>query len=500
MEFDQAKFAEQLGKSLSQGLAPLLLQNQPKNDGTKAAVAGLGAGWHNWPHGPGGYFGGYAVGLEPEVVSAQLFWRGLADVLQLRGVRTEEVLLPFITGMDELSTTERTTPCGDCISGETEACIQAFPLGLVCRETKEMKPSRIISRLNRGDIDMNLLNDVLGGQDASPWQDRTISSMNLNDILQVVTAWALLYELPPLFMQALGPMVWTGNPANNIDDGYKEFRGLNLLINTGHRHVLENVTCPALDSDVKNFAYADMATGTTGGYSWYQHMEMAAYYIEHNARRQRLDPVEWVVVMRPEQWQIASGLVPIQAIQAAVMNASVATSFQVNMDGATLLRERDRFRESRMMPLNGRLYRVITDDGIFEHNEDNNANLDPGEYAADMYIVPVLYMGNRPAIWIDYKDFRFLAPEIAATDDLIGGFYRASADGRFSYTWVKNGPCFKIQAEIEPRIVLRTPQLAARIQNIKYVPMQHLRSPDFDSPYRFKGGVSTAGVALTRYY
>jgi len=58
-----------------------------------------------------------------------------------------------------------------------------------------------------------------------------------------------------------------------------------------------------------------------------------------------------------------------------------------------------------------------------------------------------------------------------------------------------DGPCFKIQAEVEPRLVLRTPQLAARIQNVKYVPLQHVREPDFDSPYRYKGGLSTRGVA-----
>jgi len=44
-------------------------------------------------------------------------------------------------------------------------------------------------------------------------------------------------------------------------------------------------------------------------------------------------------------------------------------------------------------------------------------------------------------------------------------------------------------------LVLRTPQLAARIQNVKYVPLQHVREPDFDSPYFHKGGVSTRGVA-----
>lgn len=489
---NEKEFANLMGKAVGKAMAEALSARQKSG---KATITD--AITSNWPHGQGGYLS--FSGLEPEVISAMLYWQGLGDILDIRGVRTSETLLPFITGMDPLSTTERSTPCGNCIAGETEACVQAFPLGLVCRETKQMKPTRIIERLNRGDIDLRLLNDVLGGSEGSPWMDRSLSDFNLNDILQIATAWALLFELPPLFLDALTPMVYTGNPVNNQDSGYMEFRGLQLLVNTGHRHVIENVTCPALDSDVKDFNYEDMATGTNGGYTWYEHMEMAAYYIEHNARRQRLWPAEWVVTMRPEQWMIASGLIPLQSVQAAIMRASISSGFQVNMDGATLLRERDAMRESHMMPLNGKMYRVIEDDGIFEHNNANNANLEAGEFAADMYIIPVRYLANRPAIWLEHKDFRYLTPEIAATDDLIGGFFRSSPNGMFSYTWVKDGPCFKIQAEVEPRIVLRTPQLAARIQRIKYVPMQHLRVADFDSAYREKGGTSTS-TPPTRYY
>ena len=496
---DNEKLSQTIVQGIVQGLAPILKGMQaPRIGGFNPIKASItDAITSNWPHGQGGYFA--QSGLEPEVLSAMLYWQGLPDILPRKGSRMSEVLLPFITGMDPLSTTERSTPCGDCIAGETEACVQAFPLGLVCRETKQMKPTRLIERLNRGDIDLQLLNDVLGGSEGSPWQDRSISSFRLEDILQIAAAWALLFELPPLFMQALAPMVYTGNPVNNQDSGYMEFRGLNLLINTGHRHVIENVTCPALDSDVKDFNYGDMARDTVGGYTWYQFMEMAAYYVEHNARRQRLWPATWAVVMRPEQWQIASGLIPLQSVQAAIMNAAVATGFRINVDGATLLRERDAMRESMMMPLNGKLYRVVTDDGINELDNTNDANLEAGEFAADNYIVPITYLGNRDALWLEYKDFRFITPEIEATDDLIGGFFRASPDGMFQYVWVKDGPCFKIQAEVEPRLILRTPQLAARIQRVKYVPMQHLRSPDPDSAYRYKGGTSTS-TPPTRYY
>ena len=48
--------------------------------------------------------------------------------------------------------------------------------------------------------------------------------------------------------------------------------------------------------------------------------------------------------------------------------------------------------------------------------------------------------------------------------------------------------CFTVSGKIEPRILLKTPQLAGKIENIMYTPVQHLRSYDQDSDYFFKGG------------
>ena len=449
----------------------------------------------NLVHGTGGFFGEVGVGIEPDVISAMMSWRGIGDILTTRATRTREVLFPFITGVDPTSSTEPTTECGDCISGESEACLQHFPLGRVCRETQTMTPDRIIERLNRGDIDLHLLNDVMGSN--SPWHPGTsIGSLGGRDIMQIATAWALLFELPPLFMHALSPMVFTGNPTNNIGNAYREFRGADLLFNTGFVDAIANVACAALDSDVKDFNHQNVVTATSP--TFYETLEMLEYYVYHNASRQRLAPADWAVVLRPELWQVLSGLIPLQAIQSTLLGSTIPANYRVNIDGATVVAQRDAFREGMILPLNGRKYRVVTDDGIHELDNANDANYAAGEYGSDVYFWPLAYLGNRPATWIDYKDFRFLGQEVAATDGLIGDFYKPSPDGRFAYTWVKDGWCFKIQAKIEPRVMLRVPQLAGRIENAKYVPLQHLRSPDPSSPYFHKGGVSTRSP--TTYY
>lgn len=480
------EFAVAMGKAFGEAIAKTQTPIQ------KATVGNTGS--FNLIHGHGSLFGQVAVGIEPDVISTLMHWRGLGDVLPTVASPVIEVFLPFITGVEPTSTTEQSTECGDCISGETEACIQQMPTARVCRETKEMTITRIVDRLNRGDIDLTLLNQQLGG--TSAWHPGT--EMTQSNIMQIATAWALLFELPPLFMQKLSPMVYTGNPANNVGQAYREFRGLQQLVNTGFLDAFANVTCPGLDSDVKDFNYGNVATQQNP--SFYEILEMAHFYVQHNATRQGLSPVEHVVTMRAGLWQILSQLIPVQRVQAVLMNwvANANQRFTINFDGQAIANERDRLRDQKIIPLNGEMVRVVTDDGIPELDNANDANLDAGEYASDVFVIPLTYLGNRQGTKIQYKDYRAMSVEIAGTDGMIDGFYRSSPDGRFAWALVRNGACFKIQAYTEPRIILRVPQLAARIQNVKYVPQQHLRSPDPDSAYFHKGGVSTR--APTSYY
>ena len=138
---------------------------------------------------------------------------------------------------------------------------------------------------------------------------------------------------------------------------------------------------------------------------------------------------------------------------ATMMNqlANLPARMTINMDGGMITQQRNEMMASLLIPINGRMYPVILDDGIAEINDNNDADnmLVPGEYASDVYLVPITYLGNRPATKLEYKDFRFITADVRATDGLIGDFYKPSPDGRFSWSLVHDGRCFKIQAEME---------------------------------------------------
>jgi len=63
--------------------------------------------------------------------------------------------------------------------------------------------------------------------------------------------------------------------------------------------------------------------------------------------------------------------------------------------------------------------------------------------------------------------------------------------GRFLWTTERTKWCYTLSAKVEPRIVLLTPQLAGRLDHVKYTPAQHFREPWQDSDYFLKGGTSS---------
>ncbi len=174
-------------------------------------------------------------------------------------------------------------------------------------------------------------------------------------------------------------------------------------------------------------------------------------------------------------------------------SAVLGTASRVVIDGRENIAQRDSMRQSMTIDVNGRSYPVILDDGIFESDSTNNANLAAAEYASTIYFVPLTIVGNFPVTYREYLDYRdsFANANVA----LLQGRHDFWTDGGV-YSWaIENQKwCYKLSLKTEQRIILRTPHLAGKIQNIKYVPLQHLRSSDPASSYFQDGGVSVRGA------
>lgn len=464
-----------LANAIAQGIAAALGDN--KSYGFKAPGTTPGT---NVFHGAGGMFG--IAGLDNQVISARITPRGISAYLPVYPAVDTNPLFPFITGVEENAGDEPSVECATCLSGEYEACLQTAAFGRVCRETQTIAANEVMDRINKGEVDLQLVNDILGFQGDSM---AAIRNYDRNRLLQMATAQGMLL-IGILLQQKLVPMWWTGNPANNIGTGYAECPGLDLLISTGKVDAITNTTCPALDSDVKEYGYNNVNTADgAGNFMIVRYMEYMEAYLYHNASRQNLGPVDTAVVMRPELWYELTNIWPIAYL--TTRNITLPAGNTNFIDSSRVRDMMDEMREGQFLFLNGRRHPVILDDGILELNSANDANVPAGSFASNIYFVPLTYMGGRPGTFLQHKDYRGAQADInmAHLQDELW-----TDDGRFMWTVERVKWCYTLSGKVEPRIILKVPQLAGRINHVMYTPLQHFRSFDQDSDYFFKGGVS----------
>jgi len=309
------------------------------------------------------------------------------------------------------------------------------------------------------------------------------AGLDQGQILNVITM-AEMVTAGVLGQRELVRQMWQGNV--QID---REFPGLDSQIATGQLDASTGTACPALDSDVKDFAYADVC-GTTRDIVEY--MSMMAWMLSFNARRMKVEPVKCAIAVRPELWYELSACWPCRYLTNRCQDAAGTQVAVINDENNTKLR--DRIRDNMQLPIHGIWYDVIVDDGIFEHNSTNNANLAAGEFASSIYFVPVTILGNFPATYRQYLNYKH--PLADQNVRMLRGMEHFWTDnGIFSWAIDIEKWCYKLCLKTEQRVVLRTPQLAGKIQHVKYTPLQHLRSPFPSSPYFAGGGVSIRPIA-----
>ena len=430
-------------------------------------------------HGNAGIFG--VPGIDRDVITAHVRPYGLASALPMIPTRYESPRYATLTGYTDVVGSEPTYPCEDAPAGYVKGCNLTAQFGRVARQTQTIEIDKVILQRNRGDMtDLVLRGAVL--DPTSPFHPADLSDM---DILNLVVKSEMV-GVGVQMERRLNTMMWQGTPTSNTaGGGYKEFPGLDLQIATGQKDADTNVTCPALDSDVKDFNYS-LVDGSDKDIVEY--MSMVEFYIRNNAMRMGLMPASWVWVMRPELWFELSAVWPCRYNTNKCNVIDTAGIDTVPMyDAADGTRTRDAMRNGMYIDVNGNRYPVVVDDGIYEHNNINNAHLAAGEYASSIYMVPMTITGNFRVAYMEYLDYRAAMPEIAL---LRGKEMFWTDDGRFMWAMDDNKFCFTLTAKTEPRVILRTPQLAGKIQNVKYTPLQHLRSSDPDSEYFKDGGVS----------
>lgn len=430
-------------------------------------------------HGLGGVFA--QLGADPDVLSTYVRPQSISNILPIYPSVDEDPRYWTLTGFTAPSGSQPTNACDAAPTGYTKGCQLTAYFGLKRFDTQEIEMDKVMLRINRGDFkDLRFVgNPILGGTNLAP------GNVTRDNALNVITAMEMLRTAAYMEM-ALHNDIWTGTVAAG------SFPGLAVQVATGQVDAATGTACASLDSDVKNFAYNDVC-GTT--LDIVEYLSSMMYYLESLAADTGMAPVRWVLAMRPQLWFELSACWPCKYMTDRCKTSQVGYN-ALTVNDSNNVDMRDRLRNSKRLPVNGIEYEVVTDTGIFEHNNANNGNLNPGEFASSIYAIPVTVAGNFPATYREYVDYRAAAPDEAFLRGRQSWFHTDM--GMYSWTYLETRWCYLLSLKTEQRVVLRTPQLAGVLQNVMYSPLQHLREPDYSSSYHVDGGVSyrTAG---TRY-
>ena len=416
------------------------------------------------------------AGLEREIISTHVRPMGIGSVLPAYPTINLDPRFGALTGVSDDIGNEPATPCDDAPTGYIKSATLTAQFGLIQRKTATLDIREVRTKLHRGDFtDLRLVGELFGLTDLEP------SGLGNQEILNIMTA-AEMVNTGVRFERKLAKMIWQGNIANNnAGGGYKEFPGLDSQIATGQVDADTNVAVPSLDSDVKNFNY-DLVGGS--GRDIVEYISMIEFFITTLAMQTGVEPVNHVFVMRPELWQELTAVWPI----AYNTNKGVVlpTNNYVFVNGRDNIMDRDAMRRARTIEVNGRSYPVLLDTGIYEKNNTTTAGIAAGQYASSIYFLP-LTMSGMPVTYMEYKDYRVVGDDLR----FLNGTEQFWTDqGRYMWASEYKKFCYDIQGSVEPRVVLRTPHLAGRIDNVKYQPLQHLRDADPESVYFANGGVS----------
>lgn len=445
-------------------------------------------------HGPGGIFG--VRGLERDVISTHTNITGsLGEMLPIQASIDTYPLFPYITGFTRSDQQEKNAVCDNPVQvGTPKTCLQTTSWGRKEFKTRQVEINAIGHRINRGEfMDLNIVNDPLVNEMGGLMQG-FYGLSNQNALLAGREMAMRFLEVGIGFQRWYCPQVYTGNPSNNsAGGGYKEFPGLQLLIGRNKVDAETGQACPSLYSDVKNFLFRNACTTSTPNIVTV--LTTMFRFINRKAEQQNMGPLDLRIVMReplfyeitscwPCQYNTSGCAVPATNINGFVIN--------LNQDAESQIRFRDDMRVNKYLLIDGVRVPVIVDDCIMEQESTDNQNIPIGSYASDIYFVPFSARGGtfRTMYW-EYFDYRNAVLPDATLAHSVPPFFW-SDNGVF--LWGLKAPdnwCLEVICKTEPRMILRTPQFAGRLQNVCYAPIQHTDDPLPSQDYWTNGGVPT---------
>src|SRR3990170_3346817 len=387
-----------------------------------------------YSHGPGGNL--TFPGVDPVMFHTVMGAESLLGQLPTTPSLSTDPTFYTITGVQGDTGSEKEDVCDNApTAGLLKACMAHSVFGRYERATPDLEVNRLGQRIDRADpMDLMLVGTPLAGAGG------------------------------------FGGLAETATPTDL-------FR-IQVLVRTGYVDAETGVVCPAVDSYVPDFNYANVSADCAGAVAAITDMY---FQVKDRAIRTGVMPVRWVFAMRHQLFYELTRCWPCSYLSYRCVTSNQATEF---IDASDATKMRDAMYQGRYLLIDGEQVPVIIDDGIPEVNGDESGgNFPAGCFSTDIYLLPLSVAGGRATLFMEY--FQYQNPAI---QDALGRMVLGVIEGAF-LTWPRQlNQCIVWQSKIEPRLILRTPWLAARLQHVVYCPVQHTRDAFPDGDYFADGG------------
>lgn len=383
--------------------------------------------------------------------------------------------------------TESTDPCGPAIPlvSDYDFMKMGLPYGKLMHSINTIDVKNLILKAQwRQYDDFYIIGDHRGQSGRIGPSTFLDAAGNLNaDLIRAAALRRKMADLGAYFQNWLLNKVWVGDPANTpTGTQIVEFYGVYRLVNgdystaglpiiTTHRPgspVDETRMKKALSSIVWNANNKVVGDGT---WSLWRRLLDVEELLFQRAANTGVDPVEWKIFMISPMWsEITKHIACEMAADGCTIpnGAGIDKVLNLNDGGLALynITAREQLLNSRSLTLNGRTYEVVLDDTMpYEIVRDDQGNF--LGYKGSIFFLPFRAAGQDVLYW-EYVDYSQIGPALADApgynEAMLQGW---SDDGRYYHTITTLRNCIELQTEFQMRLILKTPHLAARLDNIQ---------------------------------
>lgn len=400
----------------------------------------------------GGLFG--TCKQDPTIVNAMVGPVGFSRRLMWRGVDWTTPVYQALTYIGTTGTAQA-SDCADCGKPTERRCAQSACFGRMCQQTNEVVIDDIGLRANQNVPRLSLfgsVTDAMGNVVLAQGQE-------IKDIFLLGVAEAG-YNLA----LDVGTVLWSGNPTNNLG-GRQEFRGFDLLINTGYYDIETMDVCELLDSFLLD--YESNVVGASGSPALMPYVRRVLRQIRFRATRAGFpaESLKTWIVMHPN---VADAFFDAYACEYGLVCDQDGVAPQRN-DSLALRDMRDQAAADGRVRIDGIEYDVELDSQI---SQTLSPYGNETKFCSDIYFITT-QVGGRVVTWGEYQDFNVTAGStIAWFRQQFGSAPAITDGGRFlAAPTTSGGFCMDARVLTKPRIISLMPQLSGRVQNVCSAPL-----------------------------